>query len=58
MGKIFIPCDCFALSGSLIANESLITGESTPKSHLPKKNINFNYDKNNKYIFVAGAKIF
>ncbi len=58
-GKI-IPCDCILLSGSIIINESMLTGESTPiiKSNLPiLKNIPFN-DKNDKqYFLYAGTKI-
>ena len=54
-----IPCDCILLSGSVIINESMLTGESTPilKSHLPKTNVNFNYEENNRYMLFAGTKI-
>ncbi len=54
-----IPCDCILLTGSVIVNESMLTGESTPilKSHLPKTNITFNYEEDNKYMLFAGTKI-
>ena len=55
-----LPCDCILLSGSIIINESMLTGESTPiiKSHLPiLKNIYFNYDNDKQYLLFAGTKI-
>jgi len=55
-----LPCDCILLSGSVIVNESMLTGESTPiiKSHLPiLKNISFNYDNDKQYFLFAGTKI-
>ena len=58
-GKI-IPCDCILLSGSIIINESMLTGESTPiiKSHLPiLKNIPFNEENDKQYFLYAGTKI-
>ena len=54
-----VPCDCILLSGSIIVNESMLTGESTPilKTHLPKTNNFFNYEEDNKYMLFAGTKI-
>ena len=54
-----VPCDCILLTGSVIVNESMLTGESTPilKAHLPKNNNQFNYDEDNKYMLFAGTKI-
>ena len=55
-----LPCDCLLLSGSVIINESMLTGESTPiiKSHLPiLKNISFNYENDKQYFLFAGTKI-
>ena len=54
-----MPCDCILLSGSVIINEAMLTGESTPiiKSHLPNiKNI-FDEEKDLKYFLFAGTKI-
>ena len=54
-----VPCDCILLSGSVIVNESMLTGESTPilKTHLPKTNNSFNYEEDNKYMLFGGTKI-
>ena len=54
-----VPCDCILLTGSVIVNESMLTGESTPilKAHLPKTNNPFNYDEDNKYMLFGGTKI-
>ena len=54
-----IPCDCILLNGSVIVNESMLTGESTPilKGHLPSTNNSFDYEKDDKYMLFAGTKI-
>ena len=54
-----VPCDCILLTGSVIVNESMLTGESTPilKAHLPKTNNPFNYEEDSKYMLFAGTKI-
>ena len=54
-----VPCDCILLTGSVIVNESMLTGESTPilKTHLPKINTPFNYEEDNKYMLFSGTKI-
>ena len=54
-----MPCDCILLSGSVIINESMLTGESTPiiKSHLPNIKQNFDEEADSKYFLFAGTKI-
>lgn len=54
-----VPCDCILLTGAVIVNESMLTGESTPilKVHLPKNNNFFNYEEDNKYMLFGGTKI-
>ena len=54
-----MPCDCVLLSGSVIINEAMLTGESTPiiKSHLPNIKQNFDEETDNKYFLFAGTKI-
>ena len=54
-----LPCDCILLSGSVIINEAMLTGESTPiiKSHLPNTNLNFDEETDAKYFLFAGTKI-
>ena len=54
-----LPCDCILLSGSVIINEAMLTGESTPiiKSHLPNTNLNFDEEADAKYFLFAGTKI-
>ena len=54
-----LPCDCILLSGSVIINEAMLTGESTPiiKSHLPNTNLNFDEENDAKYFLFAGTKI-
>ena len=54
-----MPCDCILLSGSIIINEAMLTGESTPiiKSHLPNIAQNFDEDSDTKYFLFAGTKI-
>lgn len=54
-----VPCDCILLTGSVIVNEAMLTGESTPilKAHLPNTNKSFDYDEDNKYMLFGGTKI-
>ena len=54
-----MPCDCILLSGSVIINEAMLTGESTPiiKSHLPNIKQNFDEENDSKYFLYAGTKI-
>ena len=54
-----MPCDCILLSGSVIINEAMLTGESTPiiKSHLPNIIQNFDAEKDSKYFLYSGTKI-
>ena len=54
-----MPCDCVLLTGSVIINEAMLTGESTPiiKSHLPNIKQNFDEENDAKYFLFAGTKI-
>ena len=54
-----IPCDCILLSGSVIVNEAMLTGESTPiiKAHLPLLETRFDYKSDAKYMLYSGTKI-
>ena len=54
-----IPCDCILLSGSVIVNEAMLTGESTPiiKTHLPLLEKRFDYESDSKYMLFSGTKI-
>ena len=54
-----LPCDCIILSGSVVINEAMLTGESTPliKNHLPNIKQNFDEEKDAKYFLFSGTKI-
>ena len=54
-----MPCDCILLSGSIIINEAMLTGESTPimKTHLPNLKQDFDEENDIKYFLFAGTKI-
>ena len=54
-----IPCDCILLTGSVIVNEAMLTGESTPiiKAHLPLLEKRFDYDSDSKHMLFSGTKI-
>ena len=54
-----MPCDCLLIQGTIIINEAMLTGESTPiiKSQIPKIKDHFNYDADKKYFLFAGTKI-
>ena len=56
-----MPCDTILISGSVIINESMLTGESTPVIKVRMTATEDIYDTNNpdheKYILFAGTKI-
>ena len=54
-----MPCDCLLIQGTVIINEAMLTGESTPiiKSQIPQIKDQFNYDADKKYFLFAGTKI-
>jgi len=54
-----VPCDTLIISGTIIINESILTGESIPvfKSNIPNSSLNFNLKNHNKHILYAGTKV-
>ena len=56
-----LPCDVILISGSVIVNESMLTGESTPVIKVRMTSTEDIYDTNDpeyeKYILFAGTKI-
>ena len=56
-----LPCDVILISGSVIVNESMLTGESTPVIKVRMTATDDIYDTNDpdyeKYILFAGTKI-
>ena len=54
-----LPCDCILINGTVIVNESMLTGESTPiiKNHMRNVNVIFNSAVDNKHVLFAGTKI-
>ena len=56
-----MPCDTILISGSVIINESMLTGESTPVIKVRMTSTDDIYDTNNpeyeKYVLFAGTKI-
>ena len=54
-----LPCDCLLLTGAIIVNEAMLTGESTPivKAHLPSVNKPFDDKEDTQYFLFAGTKI-
>ena len=54
-----LPCDCILVSGTVIVNESMLTGESTPiiKIHIPNTSVPFDPQVDKKFILFAGTKI-
>ena len=54
-----VPCDCILLSGSVIVNEAMLTGESTPiiKTALPNLNKKLEYKSDYKHILYYGTNI-
>ena len=59
--ELSLPCDCILINGSVIVNEAMLTGESTPviKVHMPETNDIYDTDETDceKYILFAGTKI-
>ena len=59
---ITLPCDSILVKGSVVINESMLTGESTPIIKTSLENSNEIYDSklidnNSKYILYSGTKI-
>ena len=56
-----LPCDTILISGSVIINESMLTGESTPVIKVRMTSTDDIYDTNSpdyeKYVLFAGTKI-
>ena len=54
-----VPCDCILLTGSVIVNEAMLTGESTPiiKAHIQDMNKKFDYKTDYKHILYYGTNI-
>jgi len=54
-----LPCDAILVSGTVILNESMLTGESTPiiKTYLPNTNQIFDPKVDNKYLMYSGTKV-
>ena len=54
-----MPCDCLLIQGTVIINEAMLTGESTPifKSQIPLVKDHFNYDEDIKSFLFAGTRI-
>ena len=54
-----LPCDCILTSGTVIVNESMLTGESTPiiKNHMQNVPVMFDGDIDPKNVLFAGTKI-
>jgi cation-transporting ATPase 13A3/4/5 len=54
-----MPCDCLLIQGTVIINEAMLTGESTPiiKSQIPQIKDHFKYDEDKKYFLFAGTRI-
>ena len=59
--ELALPCDVVLISGSVIVNESMLTGESTPVIKVRMTPTDDIYDTNDpeyeKYILFAGTKI-
>jgi cation-transporting ATPase 13A2 len=55
---LWLPCDCLVLQGTVIVNESMLTGESIPliKAHIGNGIDGFNKQER-KHILYAGTKI-
>ena len=63
---IKLPCDCILISGTVVVNESVLTGESTPivkndineadSSNLDIK-MDFEDPSNSKYLLFTGTKV-
>ena len=57
--NLAMPCDCILLNGSVIINEAMLTGESTPiiKNQIQKINTHFNLKEEKKNFLFAGTKV-
>lgn len=58
-GGYIVECDAVLVSGSAVANESMLTGESIPvtKVSIPDENVKFSYDQQRQYILFQGTEI-
>ena len=59
--NFYMPCDTVLINGSVIVNESLLTGDSTPviKNGMPQSDLLFNTMNNSyeKFVLFSGTKI-
>merc|ERR1719242_1661190 len=58
-GGYIVECDSVLVSGSAVANESMLTGESIPvtKVSIPDETVKFSYDQQRQYILFQGTEI-
>merc|ERR1712223_1248767 len=58
-GGYIVECDAVLVSGSAVANESMLTGESIPvtKVSIPDETVKFSYDQQRQYILFQGTEI-
>ena len=54
-----LPCDCILINGTVIVNESMLTGESTPiiKNNMRNVDVLFDSSVDDKHVLFAGTKI-
>ncbi|CDW88269.1 atpase type 13a2 isoform 3 [Stylonychia lemnae] len=54
-----IPCDVILLSGTVVMNESMLTGESVPaiKNPIPMTNDVYNFINDQKYTLYSGTQV-
>ena len=54
-----MPCDCILLNGTVIINEAMLTGESTPiiKSNIPRIDDAFDIESEKKKFLFAGTTV-
>ena len=57
--NISMPCDCLLLTGSVIVNEAMLTGENTPifKNHLLRSKDHYIEEKGEKSFLFGGTKV-
>lgn len=55
----FMPCDAILVSGTVIVDESILTGEAIPiiKNHIPNSSEIFDKKNDRRYILFSGTKI-